>query len=60
MYLPNAFSPNGDGTNDVFIVRSTILKSGKLVVFDRWEIKYLRLLIYQLVGMESIKASQHK
>ncbi|MFN8284578.1 MAG: gliding motility-associated C-terminal domain-containing protein [Chitinophagales bacterium] len=36
VYLPNAFSPNGDGTNDIFIVRSAILKSGKLVVFDRW------------------------
>jgi gliding motility-associated-like protein len=36
VYIPTAFSPNGDGMNDVFIVRSKTLISGKLLVFDRW------------------------
>lgn len=36
IYIPNAFSPNGDGINDIFIPRSNILKSMKLVINDRW------------------------
>ncbi len=36
VYLPNAFTPNGDGKNDTFMVRSEILKSGYLLIFDRW------------------------
>jgi gliding motility-associated-like protein len=36
IYIPNAFTPNGDGKNDVFKVNSTILKSMYLEVYDRW------------------------
>ncbi len=36
VYIPNAFTPNGDGTNDTFKVRSEILKAGYLLIFDRW------------------------
>ncbi|HOY41966.1 MAG TPA: gliding motility-associated C-terminal domain-containing protein, partial [Chitinophagales bacterium] len=36
VFIPNAFTPNGDEVNDIFIPRSVILKSMKLVVFDRW------------------------
>lgn len=33
--VPNAFTPNGDGTNDVFIVKGiSIIKH--MVIFDRW------------------------
>jgi len=39
IFIPNAFSPNGDGKNDVFLVRSTILKSMHIEIFDRWGIK---------------------
>jgi len=35
-YLPNAFSPNGDGYNDVFRVRSYCIKTFLLDVFNRW------------------------
>ena len=38
VYVPNAFSPNGDGTNDVFMIyagpKVTRIKS--FLVFDRW------------------------
>jgi gliding motility-associated-like protein len=36
-YLPNAFTPNNDGHNDVFriIVRGSV-KLGRFSVFDRW------------------------
>ena len=36
IFIPSAFSPNGDGVNDVFLVRSTILKSSYLLIYDRW------------------------
>ncbi len=36
IYIPNAFSPNGDGVNDTFKVRTATLKSMHLEVYDRW------------------------
>jgi gliding motility-associated-like protein len=35
-YLPTAFSPNGDGQNDVLYVRGRGIKTMNLVVFNRW------------------------
>jgi len=35
-YIPNAFSPNGDGINDVFRVSGLEIISMTLQVFDRW------------------------
>jgi gliding motility-associated-like protein len=35
--LPNAFTPNNDGTNDAFKVRnSSRIKNFKLLIFNRW------------------------
>ncbi len=39
IYIPNAFSPNGDGLNDFFQIfaREGIVKNvNKFIVFDRW------------------------
>lgn len=36
LYIPNAFSPNGDGVNDVFEIYGKQLKTSKLKVFNRW------------------------
>jgi gliding motility-associated-like protein len=36
IYVPNAFSPNYDGTNDTFTVLGTDIESLHLQVFDRW------------------------
>jgi gliding motility-associated-like protein len=36
IYIPNAFTPNEDGVNDVFLVRSTIIKNMRLEVYNRW------------------------
>ncbi|MCX6271359.1 MAG: choice-of-anchor L domain-containing protein [Bacteroidetes bacterium] len=36
IYFPNAFSPNGDGYNDVFRAYGTNIKEFHMQVFDRW------------------------
>lgn len=36
-YVPNAFTPNGDGFNDVFyLIGSKVLKVTRFEIFDRW------------------------
>jgi gliding motility-associated-like protein len=34
--VPNVFSPNGDGTNDNFVVKFWSMKEVKISVFNRW------------------------
>jgi gliding motility-associated-like protein len=34
--IPNAFSPNGDGVNDLFIIRTPFLNSYLLRIYNRW------------------------
>lgn len=36
VYVPNAFTPNGDGNNDVLYIRSTIIEEAALRIFNRW------------------------
>jgi gliding motility-associated-like protein len=37
VFIPSAFTPNGDGKNDVLFVRSSIpLTSMRLIVYNRW------------------------
>jgi len=36
LYVPNAFSPNNDGQNDILYVRGPCIKSMDFVIFDRW------------------------
>lgn len=35
-YVPNAFTPNGDGVNDVFYVRGYNISDFELFIFNRW------------------------
>jgi large repetitive protein len=36
IYVPNVFSPNGDGNNDLFLVYGDDIKSIQMVIFNRW------------------------
>ena len=36
MAIPNAFTPNGDGLNDLFIIRNPFLSQVDLAIYDRW------------------------
>jgi len=36
IYVPNAFTPNGDGVNDLFQPKGYGIKKYNLMVFDRW------------------------
>jgi gliding motility-associated-like protein len=36
LYIPNAFSPNGDGKNDVFLAKGEFVENFKMYIFDRW------------------------
>lgn len=36
VFVPNAFSPNGDGKNDVLFVRGKCIKALEFVIYNRW------------------------
>lgn len=36
IYVPNSFTPNGDGLNDIFTAKGIAITDYKLLVFDRW------------------------
>ncbi|MCD6020042.1 MAG: domain containing protein [Bacteroidetes bacterium] len=39
LYVPNAFTPNGDSINDIFRVGATKIKEFDIIIFDRWGLK---------------------
>src|SRR5690606_9499157 len=36
IFIPNTFTPNGDGNNDLLFVRGRHITDLELMVFDRW------------------------
>ncbi len=36
VYVPNVFSPNGDGFNDILMVRGKAVAEIQFIVYDRW------------------------
>ncbi|MCB0794629.1 MAG: gliding motility-associated C-terminal domain-containing protein, partial [Flavobacteriales bacterium] len=36
IFVPNAFTPNGDGNNDVLFVRGRFITDLEFKIFDRW------------------------
>ncbi len=44
VFLPNAFSPNGDGNNDVLFVRGEFVEQVELIIYNRWGEKVFQTL----------------
>ncbi len=36
IFLPNAFTPDGDGRNDILYLRGAIINNMELIIYDRW------------------------
>jgi gliding motility-associated-like protein len=36
VYIPNAFTPNGDGINEIFTADGTGIRQFQMLIFDRW------------------------
>jgi gliding motility-associated-like protein len=36
IFIPNAFTPNNDGNNDIFRVRSNFIDEMELIIYNRW------------------------
>ncbi len=51
-YIPNAFSPNGDGTNDRFEVYGTKIKTVAMRIFNRWGEKVFDSMGNQWTGWD--------
>ncbi len=39
LYIPNVFTPNGDGANGLFTVKATNYKQYHIIIYDRWGLK---------------------
>ncbi|MBC7862892.1 MAG: gliding motility-associated C-terminal domain-containing protein, partial [Bacteroidia bacterium] len=46
--IPNVFSPNGDGTNDIWFIKSSGIKDMQVDIYNRWG-----ELIKQLFGVNA-------
>lgn len=49
-YIPNSFTPNGDGKNDVFSLQGNYIGSFNLQIYDRWG-----KMIFSQVNTEGIE-----
>jgi gliding motility-associated-like protein len=43
IYIPNTFSPNNDGINDLFKAEGTFIDSFEMYIYDRWDNLVIRL-----------------
>ena len=52
-YVPNSFTPNGDGDNDYFFVQGVELDPNvfALIVYDRWGAKVFESTTFMVNGM---------
>ncbi len=53
--IPNIFTPNGDGTNDLFTVKCRNIESYEIEIYNRWGTK-----LYQSVDISTAWDGTHK
>lgn len=46
-YVPNAFTPNADGYNDIFLSYGTYIKEFEMLIFDRWGNQVFKSIDYK-------------
>ena len=42
--IPNVFTPNGDGINDIFFLKTSNLNEISIIIYDRWGTKVYELI----------------
>jgi gliding motility-associated-like protein len=48
LFIPNSFSPNGDGVNDLFVISGIeAFPDHRLTIYNRWEQKVFVIKNYQ-------------
>ncbi|MCO6485593.1 MAG: gliding motility-associated C-terminal domain-containing protein, partial [Saprospiraceae bacterium] len=47
LFVPNTFTPNGDGLNDHLFVRGLFIEEMLFIVYDRWGMEVFRTLTKQ-------------
>ncbi len=45
--IPNGFSPNGDGNNDLFVIKGLNLLENEIAIFNRWGVELYTQKNYQ-------------
>lgn len=58
LYVPNVFTPNGDGINDVFQAKGFGITKFKMMIFDRWGEKIFETSEMEK-GWDGTKQSKH-
>lgn len=61
VYVPNAFTPNADGVNDVFLVKGSDIDPSRfeLIIFDRWGEKVFRTTDMTIPWLGEVNGGQH-
>ena len=64
LHIPNIFTPNGDDTNDEFIVRPLCYEILEFKIFDRWVCNSTELLrpnkFHQVQGLGRRVGASHR
>lgn len=62
IFMPNAFTPNGDGRNDLYPLNQYKVKGAtyNIKLYNRWGEKIMELRVPILTGMEQSTASPHQ
>ena len=55
LYIPNAFTPNGDGINDMFQIKGVGISDFDMTVFDRWGV-----LLFHSTDVQKGWTGQHQ